>query len=132
MPAALRNILNDLSAPVYAVLRILTGFMFLLHGTSKLFDLPVGFNPDLWTKHWWGGVLEVACGAMVMFGIQARLGAFLAAGTMAVAYWTEHFSLEKPLPFQSGELAVLFCWLFLIFATKGPGRWTLWPKGSAA
>ena len=129
MPAALRNFLSSLADPVYAAVRITTGLMFLTHGTSKLWDWPAGFNPERFTKHWWAGVLEVVLGAMVMLGIQVRLAAFLAAGTMAVAYWTEHFDPAKPLPLQNGgTLAVLYCWIFLVLATRGPGKFTLWPK----
>ena len=129
MPTVLRELLINVSAPVWNVVRISTGLMFFHHGFEKLFVKDLA----MWSQHWWAGIIETVTGLMIALGIQARLGAFLAAGTMAWAYWGVHFSLAEPLPLQNdGEKAVLYCWLFLVIMTNGPGRWTIWPRGDAA
>ncbi len=71
----------------------------------------------------YAGVVELVCGLLIVIGLFTRLAAFLASGTMAVAYWFYHFSFANPFPINNGgELAIMFCFVFLylVFAGSGP------------
>lgn len=111
----------------YALLRIIAGFMFLCHGTEKLFDWPTPGPDPLGTQMLIAGIIELVCGLLITFGLFTRWAAFLASGLMAVAYWTGHGLKDgKPLPIQNqGELAVLFCFVFLFIFAHGSGRLSL-------
>ena len=122
MPTFLRSY----ETQTYAVLRIVAGFLFFWHGTQKLFGfpggLPAGVPPFV---VYVGGGLELVCGALVMIGLATRWAAFIASGEMAVAYWLAH-GTHALLPIQNqGELAVLYCFVFLYIAACGPGTWAL-------
>jgi putative oxidoreductase len=110
----------------YALMRIVTGFMFLWHGASKLFAFPVpppGEAPAfvLYTA----GPIELVGGILVMIGLFTRPAAFLASGTMAAAYWMAH-GLNAPLPIQNaGDLAALYCFAFLFISAQGAGIWSV-------
>ncbi len=116
----------------YAALRIVSGFMFAWHGAQKLFGVfsnsAVSFSekPQLWI----GGVIELSCGIAIAVGILTRWAALLASSTMAVAYLQFHLapnlSPSHLLPIvNKGELAVLYCFVFLFIATRGPGSASL-------
>jgi putative oxidoreductase len=110
----------------YAALRIVAGFMFLWHGTQKLFGFPAAKTmPELWSQKWIGGVIELVAGALIMVGLFTRPAAFLAAGTMAVAYIQFHWKLglgADLLPMvNKGELAALYCFVFLLIWARGAG-----------
>lgn len=113
--------------PTYALLRIVTGFCFAFHGAQKLFGwyLPIP-KPALLSQVGIGGVIELLCGLAVMVGFQTRPAAFLASGTMAVAYTQFHWRLQlgsNLLPaVNQGELALLFAFLFLFIACQGGGK----------
>lgn len=109
-----------------AALRIVAGYMFLLHGTSKILHLPAaggGGHLDLATLHGWSGVLELIGGALVLLGLLTRPAAFIVSGEMAVAYWIAHAPRGNPMVplLNHGELAVLYCFVFLLIAVAGPG-----------
>jgi putative oxidoreductase len=110
----------------YALLRIVAGFLFLWHGMSKLLGIPT--PPPLEAPAfviYVGGGIELVAGALVMLGLFTRLAAFIASGEMAVAYWLAH-GTRALLPIQNqGELAVLYCFVFLFIAAHGPGRWSV-------
>jgi putative oxidoreductase len=117
--------LGQFSEYAYALLRIVAGFMFLLHGTQKLFGTPAGPAMPPSTLMTAGGVIEVVAGLMIMLGLFAGLAAFIASGEMAVAYFMVH-QPEGALPIQNrGELAALFCFVFLYIATRGSGALSL-------
>lgn len=117
--------LDSFSDYSYAAFRIVTGFLFLCHGTQKLFGVPIGFPYPLNPMNTSAGVIELVAGALLMIGFYSRYAAFLASGTMAVAYWMAH-GLRHPFPIANGgELAALYCFAFLYIATKGPGIWSL-------
>ena len=109
-----------------ALLRIVTGLLFLEHGLSKFFAFPVPFPvhplPTLLVA---AGVIECAAGLLVTLGLFTRLAAFVASGEMAVAYWMQHFP-KGPWPIANmGEGAILFCFIFLYLAAAGPGAWSI-------
>jgi putative oxidoreductase len=120
--------LSRIEEPAYTAMRAVTGFLFMFHGLQKLFGwLTTKATPDLFTQKWFGGVIELVCGALVMVGLGTRLSAFLASGTMAVAYFQFHFKGDTAhwhwLPIvNGGELAVMYCFAFLFIAARGPGK----------
>ena len=118
--------LSRLQEPVYAALRVVAGAMFSCHGMQKILGL-LGAHPATpMTQIWVGGVIELVCGALIAVGLFTRLAAFLASGTMAVAYFQFHFKghwagYNFLLIINHGELAVLYCFTFLLIACRGPG-----------
>lgn len=118
--------LSKYSEHCYALLRIVAGFLFLWHGTQKLFGfpggVPEGFPPFV---IYGAGPIEFLGGVLIMTGLFTHWAAFIASGEMAVAYWLVH-GRNAPLPIQnSGELAVLYCFLFLYVASRGAGIWSI-------
>ena len=110
----------------YAALRIVAGFMFAFHGAQKLLGLlTTKAPPELFSQMWFGGVIELLGGTLIALGLFARPAAFLAAGTMAVAYFQFHWKLQgggKLFPIANGgELSALYCFVFLLIAVKGAG-----------
>ncbi|MFT5840147.1 MAG: putative oxidoreductase [Bermanella sp.] len=117
--------LNNYSEYSYAVFRIVIGFMFLCHGTQKLFSLPIDFPYPLNAMTTSAGVIELAVGALIIVGFYSRYAAFIASGTMAVAYWMVH-GLNNLFPIANGgEITAFYCFAFLYIATNGPGIWSL-------
>ena len=110
----------------YTLLRIVAGFLFLWHGMEKLFGFPGAPPPGAPPfVVYVGGFLELVCGVLVMLGLVTRWAAFIASGEMAFAYWTAH-GARALLPIQNqGELAALYCFVFLFIAARGPGGWSL-------
>ena len=110
----------------YAALRIVTGFLFLWHGMQKLFgfpgEVPAGI-PAFIT--WTAGPIELGGGVLVMVGLFTRWAAFLASGLMAFAYWLGHGTRALLPVLNQGELAVIYCFVFLYISARGPGRWSL-------
>jgi len=125
--------MKKLEEPAYAAFRIVAGALYLPHGMQKLLGAfggmpPNGASADFSKQPqiWIGGFLELTCGALVALGLFTRPAAFLASGTMAVAFWQFHFQADAPLPVQNGgELAVLYCFAFFAIAAKGPGMLAL-------
>ncbi len=110
----------------YALMRIVTGFLFLWHGSQKLFDFPGGMPPGAPAFITYiAGPIELIGGVLVMIGLFTRYAAFLASGLMAAAYWMAH-GMKALLPLQNnGELAALYCFVFLFIATQGGGIWSV-------
>lgn len=110
----------------YAVMRIILGLMFLCHGTSKLFGWPVpppGEAPAF--VIYVAGGLELAGGAAIAAGFMTRWAAFICSGLMAAAYWMAH-GTKGLLPIQNhGELAVIYCFVFLYISARGSGIWSM-------
>lgn len=113
-------------AEVYAVLRIVTGFLFMWHGMQKLFGFPVAMPPGVPAFIIWvAGPLELFGGILVMIGLFTRPVAFVLSGQMAFAYWMAH-GPKALLPIvNQGELAVVYCFLFLFISARGSGIWSL-------
>jgi len=121
----LDNLLDDREEQAYALLRIVTGFLFIWHGTQKLMNYPAEFpyplNPLMYTA----GAIEMVGGVLVMIGLFTRPTAFICSGTMAAAYWMAH-GMNNVFPIiNRGELAALFCFAFLYNAVRGAGIWSL-------
>jgi putative oxidoreductase len=111
-----------------SVLRIVAAFLFMAHGTQKLFAWPVAEPKDpvaLVSLLGLAGVLEVFGGLLLLLGLFSRPLAFLLAGEMAVAYFTAHAPRGFWPILNGGEPAVLYCFLFLYLAATGPGPWSL-------
>ncbi len=110
----------------YALMRIVVGFLFTCHGAQKVFGVLGGAPPDAPPFVVYGaGGIELVGGLLVMIGLATRWSAFLCSGTMAFAYWLAH-GLNAPLPIQNhGELAVLYCFVFLFISAHGAGIWSV-------
>lgn len=117
--------LTALEPYAYALLRFVTGFLFMWHGTQKLFGYPPsqgGGGGSLSTTMAIGGGIELIGGILIMIGLFAGIAAFISSGTMAVAYFGWHFSMDAFLPIVNrGELAVLYCFVLLFTAARGSG-----------
>jgi putative oxidoreductase len=114
------------SGVMLAVLRIVSGLLFLEHGLQKLTGFPVPLDPHrippLNTLPGMAGFLELGCGLLITIGLFTRPAAFLASGTMAVAYWYQHFPANFFPVNNMGDAAILYCFVFLylVFAGAGP------------
>ena len=121
--------LGRYSTYIYAILRIVSGFLFMWHGSQKLLGYPPSGSPSsggLDPVMAAGGVIELVGGIMIMIGLFTSFAAFLSSGTMAVAYFMFHFSIQAFLPIvNKGELAVVYCFLFLYIASRGSGVWSV-------
>ncbi|MEM7196329.1 MAG: DoxX family protein [Pseudomonadota bacterium] len=118
--------LNGFQQQAYALMRIVTGFLFIWHGTQKFFNFPVDFpygSPNALMSAAAG--IEIIGGALVMIGLLTRPAAFICSGTMAVAYWMAHGSQAFWPIANGGELAALYCFVFLYIATHGAGIWSV-------
>jgi putative oxidoreductase len=111
---------------LYALLRIVSGLLFALHGSQKLLGFPGEKEPvELFSQMGLAGVIELVGGLLIALGLLTSYAAFLASGEMAFAYFMAHAS-QAPLPIlNGGELAVLYCFLFLYVAARGSGVWSL-------
>lgn len=122
--------LGRYSTYIYAILRMVSGFLFLWHGSQKLLGYPPSGMPSsgegLSPLMAVGGTIELVGGIMIMIGLFTSIAAFLASGMMAVAYFMVHFSTAAPLPIvNKGEPAVVYCFLFLYLASRGSGVWSV-------
>jgi putative oxidoreductase len=125
----IERVLNPRVDAAYAVLRVITGLLFSFHGVQAVFGVLIPHQPPVGSQLWIGGVVELGCGLAIAAGLLTRWAAFVASGTMAVAYIQYHWRLAlgaKLLPaVNQGELAVVYCFLFLYIACRGPGRFSL-------
>ena len=113
----------------YALMRIMTGFMFFFHGAQKILGILSDFHPTVGSQIWFGGVIELLGGLAILMGFRTRLAAFLCSGQMAVAYFQFHWKFRLGAEFfpaiNKGELAVLYCFVFLFIACRGGVKWCL-------
>jgi putative oxidoreductase len=121
-----RNTLARLEGTLYSLLRFVAGAMFACHGMQKILGWFGGSRAATGTQTWVGGIIELVGGTLIALGLLTRPAAFIASGTMAVAYFQYHwrFALTgwKWLPLiNKGELAALYCFLFLYIAARGAG-----------
>ncbi len=122
----MRAILGRFSPHAYAILRMVTGLMFMMHGIQKLFGQP-GNVPSVELGSLMGAaaLIELVTGALILLGFFGSLAALLASGEMAVAYFMKHFPLGFWPVDNGGELAVLYCFIFLYLAAQGSGIWSI-------
>ena len=115
----------------YALLRIMTGFMFAFHVAQVILRLFAEGMPlaPVGSQLWFGGLIELIGGLLVMAGFKTRWAAFLASGEMAVAYFQFHWKFQIGPAFfpaiNKGEPAVLYCFVFLLIACRGGVMWCL-------
>jgi putative oxidoreductase len=125
------SVLASLAAPAYALLRVITGLLFAFHGMQGLtgYQIPAEFVPKVGSQGWIGSLIELATGLLMAGGFLTRWAAFLASGTMAVAYVQFHWKFQFGPQFfptlNQGEMALVYCLLFFCFATRGPGRFSV-------
>ena len=110
-----------------SVLRIVAGLLILQHGTGKYLNFPVApmNNASPLTAGGAAGLFELVGGVLVALGLYTRLAAFILSGTMAVAYFYAHAPRGFYPILNQGELAVLYCFVFLYLAAAGGGPWSL-------
>ncbi len=117
--------LDQFSEILYAIMRLVVGLLFACHGAQKLFGVLGGVsqlsNPLMLTA----GIIEFGGGLLVAIGLWSRYAAFIASGEMAVAYFLVHASRNFFPILNKGELAVLYCFLFLFITSKGSGKWSV-------
>jgi putative oxidoreductase len=114
---------------ILSVLRIVTGLLFVEHGTMKFFNFPssdmFAGGVELVSLMGLAGLLELVGGALVALGLFARPVAFVLSGEMAVAYFMEHVRYSFYPTINQGESAILFCFIFLYLACAGAGPWSV-------
>ena len=111
-----------------SILRIIAGLMFMLHGTQKMLAFPdpsMPINPNRPPLMIAAGIIELVCGALIALGLFTSIAAILASGQMAVAYFKVHAPNGFCPTLNQGELAALYCFVFLYLAFAGPGPWSL-------
>lgn len=111
-----------------SVLRIISAFLFIQHGTQKLFSFPIDARGpfDLWTlSPGAAAIIEVVLGPLLFFGLFTRQVAFVLSGFSAFAYFMAHAPRSFYPIANGGESAVLFCFAFLYIAAAGGGRWSI-------
>ncbi len=121
---------NQFAPEALSVLRIVSAYLFLLHGSAKLLGAPkieMFANLELMSMPGIAGIIELVGGVLVLIGLFTRPTAFVMSGTMAFAYFIAHASQGNPLfPLMNGgEAAVLFCFVFLYIAVAGAGPWSV-------
>jgi putative oxidoreductase len=121
----MRSILGGFEPQTYALLRIVSGFLFACHGFQKLFGVLGGTQVEYMSQRGLAGLIETVGGLMIALGAFTSPVAFVASGEMAVAYFQAHLP-RNFWPIQNGgELAALNCFLFLFFAARGDGIWSI-------
>jgi putative oxidoreductase len=130
------NALNRCVDPVYCILRLIIGLMFACHGGQKLLGFPAGGQGAGEGIMLVGAWIELVGGLLIAFGLLTRIAALISSGEMAIAYFMIHAAGKAlnhpPTPTEQffpllnkGELAALYCWVFLFAFFYGPGRWSL-------
>lgn len=117
---------------LHAVLRVVTGLLFLEHGTSKILHFPindamVGMYTQMGSMTMITGIIELIGGILVILGAFTRITSFILSGYMAVAFWMVHVGMSKTLfpMINDGEAAVFFVFIFLYFAAAGAGPYSV-------
>ncbi len=122
----LRIIPQRYAPHLQGVLRIVAALLFLPHGTAKLFGLPhVAMFDQMTPLLTAAGVIELVGGALLLLGFLTRPAAFILSGEMTAAYFIAHTGGSLWPILNHGELAALYCFLFLFFAAAGPGAFAL-------
>jgi putative oxidoreductase len=126
----MERLLGPYSPYLYAVLRVVVGLLFACHGAQKLFGVLGGVGPSaetvpLLSLRGLAGVIEFFGGLLILLGWLTGYVAFIASGEMAVAYFMAHYPRGFWPIVNNGELAVLYCFIFLYMASQGAGVWSI-------
>jgi putative oxidoreductase len=125
----LHAVLHPFADRAYALLRIVSGVLFAFHGVQKVFGVLTDRQPPVGSQLWIGGVIELVTGLAIAVGFRTTWAAFLASGTMAVAYVQFHWKGALDAGFfpavNRGETALLYAFLFLHVACRGAGPWSV-------
>src|ERR671914_1867978 len=117
------RLLGTYTPYLYALMRIVLGVLFACHGAQKLFGVLGGTTGDLFSLRGLAGIIEFVGGLLITVGFLTSYAAFIASGEMAVAYFMAHVP-RGFWPIQNGgELAVMYCLVFLYIASRGVGAW---------
>jgi putative oxidoreductase len=126
------RLLSAMTEPAYGLLRMVAGLLFSCHGMQKTFGWfadPEHPMTQLPLQMRIGGYIELICGLLMAFGLFTRSAAFLASGTMAVAYIQFHWKGQFDANFfpivNKGEPAIVYAFLFLFIACRGAGMWSV-------
>lgn len=120
------NSLAEWQPRVLSILRIVAGFLFMLHGTQKHFGIPPTERVvEAMSLPWFAGIIEIVTGILIIIGLFTRPAAFLASGTMAFAYWLAHAPRDLFPTLNGGDAAILFCFIFLYLVFAGAGPWSI-------
>jgi putative oxidoreductase len=119
------SFMKQWTGETYAAMRIMAGLMFLFHGTQKLFGFPEAAPDAPAFVIWVAGGIELVGGLLVAIGLQTRWAAFLCSGLMAAAYWMAHGTHHLLPLVNKGEMAALYCFVFLYIAANGAGKWSV-------
>ena len=121
----MERVLGRFSPQLYALMRIVVALLFACHGAQKLFGLFGGQEMPVASQMGLAGLIELVGGLLIAIGFLTGTVAFVASGEMAYAYFTEHFP-HGAVPIQNGgELALLYCFVFLYIASRGAGIWAV-------
>jgi putative oxidoreductase len=118
------TVLSAWAPRVLSVLRIMSALLFMQHGTQKLLSFPLPANP-LTTLTTVAGVIELVGGALLAIGLFSRPAAFIMSGMAAAAYFIAHAPQSFFPIINKGELAALYCFVFLYLFFAGPGPWSV-------
>ncbi|WBU61787.1 DoxX family protein [Paracoccus albus] len=115
--------LNRFAPTMLSVLRIASALIFMAHGTQKILGFPASERgmPEIMSRFWVAGILELVGGALLVIGLFSRPVAFILSGLMAVAYWTAHAPSHWIPAMNGGDAAILYCFVFLYIFFAGPG-----------
>jgi putative oxidoreductase len=120
------SFVSGYTAQTYALMRIVTGFLFLWHGSQKLFGFPGspmdGIPPVVLYV---ASPIELIGGVLIMIGFMTGYAAFLCSGLMAAAYWMAHGTKALLPVMNGGELAMIYCFVFLFISANGSGIWSV-------
>ncbi len=120
------HFMNRYSAQTYSLMRIVAGLLFLFHGAQKLFGFPVPMPAEAPALIVYvAGPIEFFGGILVAIGLFTNWASFLCAGQMAAAYWIGHGTKAFFPLVNQGELALLYCFVFLYISANGPGIWSV-------
>jgi putative oxidoreductase len=126
----MERIMGRFAPQCYALMRIVVGLLFACHGAQKLFGVLGGQQVPYASQFGLAGIIEFGGGLMIAVGFLTGFAAFIASGEMAFAYFTAH-APRGPWPIRNGgELAVLYCFVFLYIAARGTGIWGVDKGGS--
>ena len=126
----MERILGRFAPQCYALMRIAAGLLFACHGAQKLFGVLGGQRVPIASQFGLAGVIEFVGGLMIAAGFLTGFAAFVASGEMAYAYFTAHVPRGLWPIRNGGELAVLYCFVFLYIACRGSGVWGIDRGGS--